>query len=72
MFIFLLPNLLYNEKVYKQIDVVAMCSPLAAVLANWFITSKENSQLKSINKTKLLFYARYVDDIFVLMKNNEN
>ena len=63
---------IYNEKIYKQIDGVAMSSPLAPVSANWFITSKENSQLKSNNKTKPLFYARYVDDIFVLMKNNNN
>ena len=46
---------LYNEKVYKQIDGIAMGSLLVPVLANWFITSKENSQLKSTNKTKPLF-----------------
>ena len=63
---------LYKEKVYKQIDGVAMGSPLAPILANWFITSKENSQLKSDNKIKPLFYVRYVDDIFVLMKNNND
>ena len=64
--------LLQNEEVYKQIDGVAMGSPSVSVLPNWFITSKENSQLKPNNKTKPLFYIRYVDDIFVLMKNNND
>ena len=49
-----------------------MGSLLAPVLANWVLTSKENSQLKSNNKTIPLFYARHVDNIFVLMKNNND
>ena len=63
---------LYNEKVYKQVDGVAMGSPLAPLLANWFIASKENTQLKNNDKTKPIFYTRYVDDIFVLMENNHD
>ena len=38
----------------------------------WFITSKENTQLKNNIKTEPIFYTRYVDDIFVLMENNHN
>ena len=63
---------LYNEKVYKQVDGVAMGSPLAPLLANWFITSKEKTQLKNSVKTKPIFYTRYVDDIFLLMKNKHD
>ena len=48
-----------------------MGSPLASFLANWFIASKENTQLKNNDKTKPIFYTRYVDDIFVLMENNQ-
>ena len=63
---------LYNEKVYKQVDGVAMGSPLAPLLANWFITSKENTQLKSNIETQSIFYTRYVDKVFVLMENNND
>ena len=51
---------------------VAMGSPLAPLLANQFITSKENTQLKNNVKTKPIFYTRYVDDTFVLMENNHD
>ena len=57
---------------YKQVDGVAMGSPLAPLLANWFIASKENTQLKNNDKTKPIFYTRYVDDIFVLIENNHD
>ena len=57
---------------YKQVDGVAMGSPLAPLLANWFITSKENTQLKNNVKTKSICYTRYEHDIFVLMENNHD
>ena len=44
---------LYDEKVYKQIDGVAMGSPLAPILANWFVASKENYQLQTNSKRNL-------------------
>ena len=56
---------LCGEKVYKQIDSVAMGSPLAPILA-----SKENYQLQTNSKTKPVFYTRYVDDIFAVTHNN--
>ena len=46
---------LYNEKVYKQVDGVAMGSPLAPTLANWFIASKENIRFKKKVKKNLFF-----------------
>ena len=39
---------LYNEKVYKQVDGVAMGCPLTPLLANWFITSKDLQLQKKI------------------------
>ena len=64
---------LYNNKVYKQIDGVAMGSPLAPLLANWFVASKEQKLLSTLtSEKKPIFYARYVDDIFVLMENNNH
>ena len=64
---------LYDDKVYGQIDGGAMgtlISQLAPILANRFAASKENLQLSSTLKTEPVLYARYVDDIFVLMKNS--
>ena len=46
-----------------------MGSPLAQILTNWFVTSKWNFQIQTNWKEKPLFYTRYVDDIFVVTKN---
>ena len=43
---------LYNEKVYKQTDGVAMGSPGTLLLVNLFVASKENFSFKA--KTELL------------------
>ena len=58
---------LYYDKVYRQIDGVEMGSLLAPILVIFFVESNENIQLNQ--KTKSVFYARYVDYI-VLMKNS--
>ena len=46
-----------------------MSSPLAPILAHWFVASKENYQLQTNLKTKPLFYTKYVDHIFVVTQN---
>ena len=60
---------LYNGNVYKQTDGVAMGSPLAPLLAEWFIANIENKLLESDIIFKPLFYRRYVDDIFAVFKS---
>ena len=55
--------------VCKQIDCVAMGSPLGPLLANLFVVSKEKPLLSLSSEQKPIYNARYVDDIFVLMKN---
>ena len=62
---------LYKDAVYKQCDGVAMGSPLAPLLANWFVVRMEN---KILNNPKHLpykpkMYRRYVDDIFAVFKS---
>ena len=51
-------------KFYKQIDGVAIGSPLASVLAKIFMDFHESKWLNEYNLTKPKFYLRYVDDFF--------
>ena len=62
--------LMFNNKCYKQIDGVAMRSPLGPALANIFMCNFENKWLKDCpHSLKPVFYRRYVDDIFVLFSS---
>ena len=62
---------LYNGKVYQQRDGVAMGSPLAPLLANWFVARIEERLLEDeAHKTyRPIMYKRYVDDIFITFKS---
>ena len=58
---------LFNNKFFKQIDGVAMASPLDQALANIFMCSFENKCLTDCPYSlKPVFHRRYFDDIFVL------
>ena len=56
-------HFLSNSKFYKQIDGVAIGSPLAPVLANLFMGFYEYKWLNEYNMSKPKFYLRYVNDI---------
>ena len=61
---------MFNNKFYKQIDDVAMGSPLGLALANIFMLSFENIWLKDCpHSLKPVFYRQYVDDILVLFSS---
>ena len=45
-----------------------MGSPLGRALANLFMGYHENKRLNSEENSTVLFYKRYVDDIFCLFK----
>ena len=63
---------LYN-KLYKQIDGVAMGSPLGPTLANAFLCHYEKIWLNECpSQFKPVVYRLYVDDIFVLFKSKEH
>ena len=58
---------------YKQIDGVAMGSPLGLTLANPFLCHYEKLWLDSYPlEFKPVVYRRYVDDIFVLFKSKDH
>ena len=58
---------------YKQMNSVAMKSPLAPALAKVFLTKIKNDFInKQSNHLKILFYYRFVDDIFVNLPEDEN
>ena len=64
---------IFNNILYKQIDGVAMWSPLGPSLANAFLTHHEQDWLDSSPlEYRLLYYRRYVDDIFVLFKSSDH
>ena len=64
---------IFNGLLYKQIDGVAMGSPLGTSLANAFLSYYEKNWLNNCPQGfKPVFYRRYVDDIFLLFKSNEH
>ena len=63
---------LFDGTFYKQIDGVAMGSPLGPHLANSFMCYYEQIWLEDCpEQFKPKFYRRYVDDIFVLCNSLE-
>ena len=64
---------IFNGLLYKQIDGVAMGSPLGPSLANAFLSYYEKKWLNNCPQGfKPVFYSRYVDDIFILFKSNDH
>ncbi len=61
-----------NGELYKQIDGVAMGSPLGPTLANIIMTTFEEEIIRKLIDSNLIkFYARYVDDTLVLAKPSD-
>ena len=60
---------MFNNKFYKQIDGMAMWSPLGPALANIFMCSFEYLLKNCRHALKPVFYRQYVDDIFVLFSS---
>ena len=57
----------FNDVIYKQIDGVAMGSPLGPVLANVFMVELEEILVPQLEDKVALWY-RYVDDTFTFIK----
>ena len=65
-------HFLFENEMYDQIDGVAMGSPLGPVLANLFMGAHENIWLQAPEASKVLFYRRYVDDIFCVFPSSQD
>ena len=59
------PFLSPDNKLYKQIDGVAMGSPLGVLFANFYMGHLEETLFKNNPHLKPKIYCRYVDDIFI-------
>ena len=64
-------NFLFNNQWYKQVDGVAMGSPLAPTLASIFL-SKIEENIDLFSGYKPLVYKRYVDDVFLIFENKDH
>jgi hypothetical protein len=59
-------------KTYKQVDGLSMGSPMAPLLANWFVDKIESRLLTNKNIKQPKFYRRYVDDIFAVFECDQD
>jgi hypothetical protein len=65
--------ILFNGTHYKQIDGVAMGSPLGPTLANIFLCYHERHWLSQCPYSfKPIYFKRYVDDIFCLFNDSNH
>ena len=60
---------LYKDNVYKQHDGLSMGSPLAPLMAEWFMAGIEHQIFQNTTAYTPKFYKRYVDDIFAVFKS---
>ena len=63
----------FNGNYYKQLDGVAMGSPLGPALGNAFLCYQVSKWLRECPVAcALIFHKRYVDYIFVLLKSENH
>ena len=62
----------FNNKLFKQVDGVAMGSPLGPLFANFFLGYLEEKYFTECIEFKPSFYVRYVDDTFALFNDKDH
>ena len=66
-------HFVFDKKLFKQIDGMAMGSPLGPTFANIFMCHMEELFLEQCPVAfKPIFYKRYVDDTFVLFRDQSH
>lgn len=64
---------IFNNSLFKQIDGLSMGNPISPALANVFLCHMEERIFNSCpNHFKPLFYKRYLDDTFVIFKDESS
>ena len=64
--------LLFNNKLYEQIDGVSMGGSLGPVLVNIIMTECEKLIVDNLIKDKaIMFYVRYVEDTLLVIKRKD-
>ena len=63
---------MYNDKLYKQVDGVAMGSPLGPTIANFFLAHLETVLLKNKSKSSPALYSRCENDIFAIFEDKQD
>ncbi len=64
-------ELSFDDVMYRQMDGVAMGSPLGPALANIFVGFRERKLFQSTTQLRPHAYFRYVDDTFAVFKDEE-
>ena len=65
-------HFMFNNALYKHIDVVAMGFPLGLSLANVFLADHEQNWLDSCPlEYRLWYYEHHFADLFLLFKSSE-
>ena len=59
-----------NGQLFRQIDWVAMRSPLGPLLADLFVSKLKREELHDMI-SRLRVYTRYMDDILIKISNEE-
>jgi hypothetical protein len=59
--------LTFQQQIFKPAQGVAMGSPISGLIAELFLQQSEETHLKHILESKkIIYYARYVDDILII------
>ena len=63
----------YNKQCYKSQNGIAMGSPISGYLAEIYIQGIEETNIKHwLESKEIIYYKRYVDDIFILYNQNNS
>jgi hypothetical protein len=63
-------SFIFNNKIYSQINGIAMGSPLGPLFADVYVNYLENKLMSRLRTNGVLFWRRFVDDTFVIANKN--
>ena len=62
----------FYQEYFCQTDDVVMCSSSAPILATLFVCNIEENSILNNNNLKIKTGYRYVDDVFTIIKGDED